>query len=76
VPTEVDELSVRVAILKERFAKQKVSVKLEHEGELAYVRTRFTEFRRRVQELQEADDTELARFEEVRAVETLLSALS
>jgi NAD(P)-dependent dehydrogenase (short-subunit alcohol dehydrogenase family) len=45
------------------FFKQQVSVKLEHYWELEYVRTRFTEFRRRVQELEKADDSELARFE-------------
>ena len=82
---EVEDLASRVAILKSRFAKQKVSVKLEHYWELEYVRTRFTEFRHRVQLLEDADDRELQRLQEavevawkdlIHAVETLLAALS
>jgi hypothetical protein len=46
---EVEDLAARVALLKGRFAKQKVNVKLEHYWELEYVRTTFAEFRRRVQ---------------------------
>ena len=81
---EVEDLASRVAILKTRFAKQKISVKLEHYWELEYVRTRFAEFKRRVHELEDADDTELARMQEavevawkdlIHAVETLLAAL-
>lgn len=85
VITEVEDLSARVAILKGRFAQQKVSVKLEHYWELEYVRTRFTEFKRRVQNLEDADDDELPRLQEsvesawkdlTHAVEALLVALS
>jgi hypothetical protein len=81
---EVEDLSSRVAELKGRFAKQKVSVKLEHYWELEYVRTRFTEFKRRVEDLEEAHDGELVRFQEsveiawkdlIHAMETLLAAL-
>ena len=81
---EVEDLASRVALLKSRFAKQKVSVKLEHYWELEYVRTRFAEFKRRVRELEDADDQELQRLQEgvevawkdlIHAVETLLSAL-
>ena len=81
---EVDDLSTRVSELKGRLAKQKVSVKLEHYWELEYVRTRFTEFKRRVEDLEEADDRELDRFQEaveiawkdlLHAMETLLAAL-
>jgi len=81
---ELQELSSRVSALKGRFAKQKVSVKLEHYWELAYVRTRFTEFRRRVEALEDAEDRELERFQEaveaawkdlIHAMETLLAAL-
>src|SRR5271167_3494135 len=61
---EVEDLSTRVSQLKARFAKQKVSVKLEHYWELEYVRTRFTEFKRRVEDLEEADDRELDQFQE------------
>jgi hypothetical protein len=72
------------ALLKGRFARQKVSVKLEHYWELEYVRTRFTEFKRRVEDLEEAHDGELDRFQEsveiawkdlIHAMETLLAAL-
>ncbi len=45
---EVEDLAARVAQLKGRFAKQKVSVKLEHYWELEYVRTSFAEFKRRI----------------------------
>ncbi len=57
---EVEDLASRVALLKGRFAKQKVSVKLEHYWELEYVRTRFAEFKHRVRELEDADDLEVA----------------
>lgn len=85
VVTEVEDLAARVSMLKGRFATQKVSVKLEHYWELEYVRTRFSEFKRRVQELEDADDADLARIQEgvetawkdlIHAVETLLAALS
>jgi len=81
---EVDDLSCRVSELKGRFAKQKVSVKLEHYWELEYVRTRFTEFKRRIEDLEEAQNGELDRFQEsveiawkdlIHAMETLLAAL-
>jgi len=84
VTTEVDDLSSRVAVLKGRFAKQKVSVKLDHYWELEFVRTRFTEFKRRIEELEYADEPELARLQEnvdvawkelMKAVETLMAAL-
>jgi hypothetical protein len=84
VVDEVEDLASRVAILKGRFAKQKVSVKLEHYWELEYVRTRFAEFKHRVRELEDADDEELPRLQEavevawkdlLNAVETLLAAL-
>jgi hypothetical protein len=81
---EVEDLSSRVSELKGRFAKQKVSVKLEHYWELEYVRTRFTEFKRRIEDLEEAQNGELDRFQEsveiawkdlIHAMETLLAAL-
>lgn len=85
VLTEVEGLSAQVAVLKDRFAKQRVNVKLEHYWELEYVRTRFAEFKRRVQDLEDADDSELARLRDgvevawndlSQAVETLLAALA
>jgi len=81
---EVEDLAARVAQLKGRFAKQKVSVKLEHYWELEYVRTSFAEFKRRIADLEDADDAELAKFQEaveaawkdlIHAVDTLLAAL-
>jgi Fe-S-cluster formation regulator IscX/YfhJ len=81
---EVEDLAGRVALLKERFARQKVNVKLEHYWELEYVRTRFTEFKRRIQELEDAGDQEIARVQEavemawkdlIHAVDALLAAL-
>jgi hypothetical protein len=81
---EVEDLSARVAVLKTRFARQKVNVKLEHYWELEYVRTRFAEFKHRIQELEDADDREIARVQEavevawkdlIHAVDTLLAAL-
>lgn len=84
VVTEVEDLAARVALLKARIAKQKVSVKLEHQWELDYVRSRFAEFRKRVAELEEASDehieevevaTELAWKDLQHAVDSLLAAL-
>jgi hypothetical protein len=81
---EVEDLASRVALLKGRFAKQKVSVKLEHYWELEYVRTRFAEFKRRVGDLEDADDVQAGRIQEavdvawtdlIHAVETLLAAM-
>jgi len=85
VTTEVEDLAARVALLKGRFAKQKVTVKLDHYWELEYVRTRFAEFKRRVAQLEDADDPELARLQEnvdaawndvMKAVDTLMTALN
>jgi Fe-S-cluster formation regulator IscX/YfhJ len=81
---EVEDLSARVALLKNRFARQKVNVNLEHYWELEYVRTRFAEFKHRIQELEDADDQEISRIQEavelawkdlIHAVDTLLAAL-
>lgn len=85
ITTEVEEVASRVTLLKGRFAKQKVSVKLDHYWELDYVRTRFTEFKRRIQQLEDADDQELATIQEnvdlawkdlLQAVDTLTAALN
>lgn len=84
VTTEVEDLASRVALLKGRFAKQKVSVKLDHYWELEFVRTRFTEFKRRIEELEYAEEPELARLQDnvdvawkelMRAVDMLMAAL-
>lgn len=85
VAGDVENLSVRVALLKNSFARQKVNVKLEHYWELEYVRARFAEFKHRVQDLEDADDRDVPRAEEAlesswnelnHSVDTLLSALS
>jgi hypothetical protein len=84
VTTEVEDLASRVAVLKGRFAKQKVSVKLDHYWELEFVRTRFTEFKRRIEDLEYADGPELGRLQEnvdvawnelMEAVDALMAAL-
>src|ERR1700740_3392957 len=81
---EVEDLASRVAILKGCFATQKVNVKLEHDWELEYVRTRFAEFKHRVMDLEEAEDSELPGMQEgvegawrdvIHAVEPLTAAL-
>jgi len=81
---EVEELAARVAQLKARIAKQKISVKLQFNGELEYVRNRFAEFRQRVEELENASDdrleeaeaaTELAWKDLQHAVDALIAAL-
>ena len=81
---EVEDLASKVALLKGRFAKQKVSVKLEHYWELAHLRSLFAEFKWRVQRLEEDDDLQLKRHQEVieatwnelmHAVDMLLVAL-
>lgn len=84
VTTEVEDLASRVAVLKGRFAKQKVSVKLDHYWELEFVRTRFTEFKRRIEALEFAEEPEIGRLQEnvdvawkelMQAVDTLMAAL-
>jgi len=81
---EVGALASRVALLNARFAKLKVSVKLEHYRELEDIRNRFAEFKRRVEELADADDREAVRMQEVaeatwkdliHSVDTLLAVL-
>ena len=84
VVTEVEDVARRVAVLKARIAKQKVSVTLQHRWELDYVRNRFADFKRRVEELEEATEDnleearkacELAWKDLEHAVDSVLSAL-
>ena len=81
---EVEDLLKRVAALKARRAKQNVSVTVEHRAELDYVRNRFADFKRRIEELAEAGEenlevarkaSELARKDLQHAVDALSSAL-
>jgi len=84
VAREVEDLASRVAILKARFARQKVNVKLEHYWELESLRTRFADFKRRVVDLEDAEDAQFPKTREgvelawkdlINAVETLTAAL-
>lgn len=82
--TRVEDLAVRVHLLKDRMAKQTVSVKLEHYWELSHIRHSFAEFKWRLEQLDEDDDSRCNRDYErieatwkelVRAVDALLVAL-
>lgn len=84
VRAEPEDLAARVALLKTRIAKQNVSVPLEHRWQLAWVRNRFENFKRRVEQLAEASEenlgeatmaSELAWKDLECAVDALLSAL-
>jgi hypothetical protein len=81
---KVEDLASPVHLLKGRLAKQTVSVKLEHYWELANVRSLFAEFKWRLEQLEQDDDLESQRDEEVieatwdglmHAVDVLLAAL-
>lgn len=81
---EVEEVAARVALLKSDIAKQKVSIRLQYCWELELVRNRFAEFKRRIEELEEASDerledvqqaTEIAWKDLQHAVDTLIAAL-
>lgn len=85
VVTEVEDVAERVALLKAQIAKQKVGVTLQHRWELDDVRNRFADFKRRVEELEEATDDnleearkacELAWKDLEHAVDSLVSALA
>ena len=84
VVAEVEDLADRVAQLKARIAKQKISVGLQFNGELEYLRNRFAEFRKRIEELEEASDEHLEEAHEAselawrdleHAVDALMAAL-
>lgn len=84
VVAEVEDLAAHVAVLKARISKQKVSVKVQYNWELEYVRNRFAEFKQRVEELEDASDAQLEEAQKAselawkdlqHAVDTLLSAM-
>jgi predicted nuclease with TOPRIM domain len=84
VVAEVEDLAERVAVLKARIAKQKISLTLEPRSELEDLRNRFRDFKRRVEQLEEASEenleearkaSELAGRDVQRALGALLSAL-
>lgn len=81
---KVEDLASRVHLLKDCLAKQKVSVKLEHYWELAHVRRSFAEFKWRVEQLEEDEDSHCKRDydrieaiwnELMHAVDAILAAL-
>ena len=81
---EVEEIASRVHLLKERLAKQNVSVRLEHYWKLAHVRRTFAEFKCSVEQLEEGEDSQCNRDYErieatwnklVRAVDVLLATI-
>ena len=84
VEAELEDLAARVALPKTRIATQKVSVPLEHRWQLAWVRNHFANFKRRVEQLEEASErnleeariaSELAWKDLQHAVDALLSTL-
>ena len=84
VQAELEDLAARVAVVKARIVKQKGCLRLQHHWQLVSVRNRFADFRRRVDELQEASEenleeagkaSELAWRDLQHAVAALLSAL-
>jgi len=84
VQAELEDLAARVAVVKARIVKQKVDLTLEHHWQVVSVRNRFRDFKRRVDELEEASEenleeagkaSELAWKDLQQAVSALLSAL-
>jgi hypothetical protein len=72
---KVEDLSARVALIKERLAKQKYSVRLTHYWELERVRSCFAEFKWRVEQLEAEDDYQMRRHDE-QALEAAWTELS
>jgi aspartokinase len=58
---EVQELTVRVESLKTRLSRQNFHVVLEHYWELRSLRSRFAEFKWRVQQLEDDNEVQLKR---------------
>jgi|SRR5215472_6428340 len=72
---KVEALSARVALVKERLAKQKYSVRLAHYWELEKVRSCFAEFKWRVEQVEGEDDYQMRRHDE-QALEAAWTELS
>jgi len=81
---QVEDLASRIHLLKDRLAKQTINVKLEHYWELSNVSSLFTQFKSRVEQLEEDDDLQLEQDQDaigatwndlMRAVDVLLAAL-
>ncbi len=58
---EVQELTVRVELLKTHLSKQNFKAELEHYWELRSLRSRFAEFKWRVQQLENDNEVQLKR---------------
>lgn len=54
---EVEKLAAKVAHLKTQLAQQNGGLQLRYYWELEYLRKRFAEFKQRVEELEEADES-------------------
>ncbi|MBZ5539145.1 MAG: hypothetical protein LAN61_01365 [Acidobacteriia bacterium] len=54
---EVEKLAAKVAHLKSRLAQEGGGLQLRYYWELEYLRKRFAEFKQRVEELEEADES-------------------
>ena len=72
---KVEDLSARVALIKERLYKQKYSVRLAHYWELEKVRSCFAEFKWRIEQLEEEDDYQMRSHDE-QALEAAWTELS
>lgn len=84
VLAEVEEFAEKVALLKTRLAREKPGSKLRYYWELEYLRNRFAEFRKQVQQLEDADEARIEGLSEStesswqnlkQAIETLLREL-
>ena len=58
--SEVEELTAAVQQLKTLFANQTNAAKLQHGKQLEYVRARFAEYKKFVEELEEAPEEKAA----------------
>lgn len=58
--SEVEELTAAVRLLKSEFANQPSPAKIEHSKQLEYVRRRFAEYKKQVEELEEAPEEKAA----------------
>jgi hypothetical protein len=84
VLSEVEEFAEKVAVLKARLAHEKPGSKLRYYWELEYLRNRFADFRKQIEQLEEADAVHIERVREStesawqslkQAIETLLHEL-
>lgn len=81
---KVEDLSTKVALLKDHLAKQTFNVRLEHHWELENIRNCFAEFKWRIHRLDTDEDSQVARHRQaldaawaelVHAIDVLLAAL-